>query len=376
MNLLYPIQPRRVALALGIIALLLALQSLVVEYMIENVFDSNYNNPIVGVMDLFSINAEKTIPTWYATTLLLVASVVLAVIARDKLRGQAPYARHWAGLSVIFLYLSLDEGASIHELLSDPLEAAFGTSGFLAFGWVIAGVVAVLIFGLVYLRFLLHLPPATRNGMILAGMIYVGGAIVIESISANQWDIGGGVSFPYLAIATVEELMEKLGVVLFIYTLLVYSAPATVTLQTEAQPAALPLGWVRPVLTVIAVLAVVNVGLFLWAEASRPLPDEDTEDAADALTPYEQVAAALANEGGVVAHLPGRFGFGGDEAPPVAVALLGLYDNLMAITFPAEDRTIFIAGTFDQTAISAVLAAHEAQYILYDTQAVRRLLGQ
>jgi hypothetical protein len=48
--------------------------------------------------------------------------------------------------------------------------------------------------------------------------------VVVEAISANRYYLDNGVSFPYLAIATVEEFCEMLGVVLFIYALLSYMA--------------------------------------------------------------------------------------------------------------------------------------------------------
>ena len=53
-----------------------------------------------------------------------------------------------------------------------------------------------LIFTLLYLRFLFHLPPRIRNLFILAGVCYVGGAVIVEAISANRYSLDGGV--PYL----------------------------------------------------------------------------------------------------------------------------------------------------------------------------------
>src|SRR5687768_17738137 len=75
MRLELAINPRKVGIALGIIAVYFALQSIIVEYLIENILDNELHRSLVQVIDLFSVNAEQTIPTWYATLLLFGASV-------------------------------------------------------------------------------------------------------------------------------------------------------------------------------------------------------------------------------------------------------------------------------------------------------------
>ena len=121
--------------------------------------------------------------------------LLLGGITAVKYQQRDSQTRYWAGLTLIFFYLSLDEGAVIHELFSDPLQTAYNTSGYLTFAWLLVFVPLLFLFVLLYLRFLFHLPARIRNLFILAGLFYVGGAVVVEAISANRYDLDGGVTF-------------------------------------------------------------------------------------------------------------------------------------------------------------------------------------
>ncbi|MFC1961111.1 hypothetical protein ACFLYO_10415 [Chloroflexota bacterium] len=218
----YVLNPLRTGIILGGIALCLAGLSLVGEFLLEVVFAGKESTGL-SLIDLFSVNVENSIPTWYSTVLLLFSAILLALIAHTKWIRHDLYRRHWAGLVVIFLYLSIDEGVAIHEYLADPLFYAFNTSGYLFFGWQIVAVPLVIVFGLVYVRFLFDLPPAIRHGFIGAAVIYTGGALFVEGLSASYlYNQNNVINFTYLAIATVEETFEILGVVNFISVLLTY----------------------------------------------------------------------------------------------------------------------------------------------------------
>ena len=177
----YNLNPRKLSLFLGIVSIYLAVQSLFGEYVLENVLRGGTDGFLVSLIDLFSVNAEETIPTWYSTILLFLSAVLLTFIATVKQKNQKLFRHHWTGLALIFLYLSMDEGAVIHEIIADPLQAKFNTTGYLAFGWQIVFVPLVVVFALFYLRFLFHLPPRIRNLFIIAGSLYVGGAVFVEA---------------------------------------------------------------------------------------------------------------------------------------------------------------------------------------------------
>ena len=62
------------------------------------------------------------------------ATDMIIVLDRSGSMSEAkkmPYAKHWHGLAFVFIFLGVDEMASIHELLTNPLREAFNTSGIL-----------------------------------------------------------------------------------------------------------------------------------------------------------------------------------------------------------------------------------------------------
>jgi len=193
---------------------------------------------------LFDPNGEANIIAWYSSSTLLLCSFLLGIIALVKRKQDDDYARHWGILSLIFLYLSVDEAAVIHEMAVKPLRDLFDLGGFFYYGWIIPAGIIVLIVGLAYLKFLLHLPSRTRWLFIVAGGIFVGGAIGMESISGLLDYLYSQERMASDAIVimfeTVEEFMEMLGIVVFIYALLDYASShfKPVSFHIENQQAA------------------------------------------------------------------------------------------------------------------------------------------
>jgi hypothetical protein len=57
----------------------------------------------------FDMNAEADVPTFYNTILLFIPFLLCAVIAAWKTLAKDKFRIHWAGLALLFLYLSTDE---------------------------------------------------------------------------------------------------------------------------------------------------------------------------------------------------------------------------------------------------------------------------
>lgn len=279
MRLDYSINPRKISFILGGIAIVLAVLSLIGEYYLSNIL-LDEESVQAQVIDLFSVNLEDSIPTWYSTINLYHAAVLLGLITLAKYRQNDRFRRYWLGLAVIFLYMSIDEGAAIHEMFSDFMEVYVDATGLFTFAWVVVGAPIMLVVALIYLRFVLNLPPRTRNLFFLAGALYVGGALVVEAISASTYT--EDLSFRYLAIATVEELCEMLGVVTLIYTLLSYLGemqlevalhpPETIP-SPERQPVNLPnpLKWVGSSALTSTAFGF-SLALILWILLVEALP--------------------------------------------------------------------------------------------------------
>ena len=389
MQIIIHVKPRKIGLILGSIALFLAIQSLFNEFLIETYIGHSSDSVLALVLDLFSVNLEESIPTWFSTINLFIASGLLGLIALDVYKQQDKYRHHWLGLALMFVYLSMDEGAVIHEILSDPLQILFNTTGFLSFGWQIAAVPLVVIFGLVYLRFLFSLPPHIRNLFIASAVLYAGGALFIEGLSANQWYINDGISLSYLAIATVEELFEMLGVVLFIYTLMTYIVlrgnEYILDTQSVAEGGSTTASskpkknhFQRRFLA-ICFIAIVGLNLvFVRLSTTQAIPSSLIE--VDDTAFYQAIIEKYGDNNITITYMSGIFGLESDSLNQVLVSFANLYEEVMVVSLPPIEGSIVFAGDvlpFDRNEMSTILLEKgETQFIIFETELVKTILAR
>jgi hypothetical protein len=183
------------------------------------------HNKVYGLVQLFDLDRENSIPTYFSASLLLFAALLLWIIGVMKRKSRGPYALQWTILAFTFLYLAVDEAGGIHELLNRPTKELLGnlTAGtFYAAWWVIPGATIALVFGLSFLKFFLHLPSEIRLIVLLAAILYIGGAIGVELIGNLSVDRHGRENLTYNMIVTLEETLEMAGVITFARALLIY----------------------------------------------------------------------------------------------------------------------------------------------------------
>jgi len=178
---------------------------------------SNSADPF-GLVDYFNLSYESNFPTWVSVLLLFGCSLTLFLISSAKKTSENRFFRHWRGLSFIFLYISLDEATEIHERANQWTDF----DGFLYFGWVIPGSIVVTILFFTYLRFLKALPTDYRNKFVVAGAVYIGGALILEMILGKATTGVGAHDLAYGLLDIVEETMEMVGAAFFLVTLLRY----------------------------------------------------------------------------------------------------------------------------------------------------------
>lgn len=180
-----------------------------------------HHTNVYGLVPLFNLDREANVPTWYSSITLLVCSILLGIIALRKKTEMDQYRLHWITLSLIFLYLSIDEASQIHEK-SSRLFSQFNFDGIFYYSWTIIGITLVFIFILVYIKFIIDLPKMTRSLFFISGVLFVGGAIGMELISGLHHSINGQENLTYAMMTTLEEMLEMLGVAVFVYSLLTY----------------------------------------------------------------------------------------------------------------------------------------------------------
>jgi hypothetical protein len=191
----------------------------------------------LGLRPLLNLNGEANLPAWFSAALLLAAAAVLAVIWRTTPAGAGSGRRYWAVLAAVFVFLSADEAAEIHEMLN-PLREHFGNGGLLYWAWVVPYGIAGLALVAAYARFLTRLPSRTARLFVASGVLYVGGALVLEMAGGMVMDRVGRGTLPVVALYTLEELAEMSAVVLFIYALLDYLAQRDGGFEVEVHSSA------------------------------------------------------------------------------------------------------------------------------------------
>lgn len=216
------LNPSAVARALGAVAFLLVLASIggqLTKYLLGH-------DRVYGLVSLFYVDAEQNIPTLFSVLLLFCAALLLTVITVLKKKQKDPDVSRWAILAFGFLLMAVDEALSIHEKLVTPVRELLGDGplGIFYFAWVIPGIAVVLVLTLFLLRFLLRLPAKTRFTFIVAGTLFIGGALGLELVGGRYAELHGQENMTYSMIVTVEESLEMAGVIVFIYALVKYIA--------------------------------------------------------------------------------------------------------------------------------------------------------
>jgi hypothetical protein len=201
-----------------------------------------------GIRELarrFDLDIEHNIPSWFASAALLAAAVLLGAIARAAWRQWARFRWHWTALAAMFVCLSIDEATSLHEMVMAILHARFDFNGLFFFAWVVPAAIAVAIVGVVYARFLVHLPLRTRQLFVIAATIYVGAALGLEAVGGAVVEVHGFESVRYSLLMLLEEVLELLGIAVFLYALLDHlrSECGGLSLHLAPQPPTVPATW-------------------------------------------------------------------------------------------------------------------------------------
>jgi hypothetical protein len=231
--------PSRVALSLlAVVAFLLACYAAVAFHRLES------TGPDARFAMLFDLDLEGNIPSWYNSSLFIIGSAVSWICGQFARQLDRKQTYHWFAISAVMLVLSIDELLALHELLGNiPM-----LKGGFVFGWImVVGPIAAL-FGLWFVPFLFRLPASIALCLAAAGLIYLGGAIGLESVGGkiaeaitqtpsdqitpelsqlvthNRW---------YLTEVALEETCEMSGLILYIYGALRYLARARATLHAS-----------------------------------------------------------------------------------------------------------------------------------------------
>jgi len=173
-------------------------------------------------VELFNLDMENNLPTWYSTISLFFCSIILLLIGLVKKNVGDKFYLHWITLSIIFSILSLDENIQLHEKLSAPVRNFFNISGTFHFAWTIPAIFLLFFLFFFFLKFLKNLPTRSRILFLLSGSIFITGAIGLELVGGYYQSLFAQNNLVYALITNFEEILEMTGILFFIYALLDY----------------------------------------------------------------------------------------------------------------------------------------------------------
>lgn len=165
-----------------------------------------------------ALDTEHCLGSYYSSVLMLVAALLMAVTGQSCENRRR--RKQWFLLALIFVFMSVDESVSFHEVMINPLRPFFTFSSYLHYAWIVPGALFVLIVGLAYIPFVFALEPDIRNRIILSGLLYVTGALGMEAIGGHFISIGGEDHPYYIMAFIIEESLEVMGLTLFATALL------------------------------------------------------------------------------------------------------------------------------------------------------------
>jgi len=206
---------------------------------IYSIINYNTTGNTKGLFKLLNFDLENNIPTYYSIVTLFLCFILLLFTSYIRKKMGLSYYL-WIGLSLCFLYISFDECIQIHERVAFFLKNKFELSGIFHYAsWAIPYGILLLGFSVIYyFKFLRPLSKKTQRLFLLSGFIYVGGAVGFELLAGVFHNPLNEMNNTISILYTFEELLEMIGIALFIYALLLYiEEELKITIDTHKKTA-------------------------------------------------------------------------------------------------------------------------------------------
>lgn len=169
--------------------------------------------------ELFNLNLESNIPTFFSVFLTLIASVLAFIIAKIKKEKSIG----WFFVSFLFLFLAVDDLAQIHERVNNII-ASYELNGFFSgYGWVSIYIIFLLLIIIFGIKFILSLPEKIKILFFIAIVIIIGALLfeIVGGMCVDDQSLGYN-SIIYKISTTLEEFLEMVAMIVFVKIFLDY----------------------------------------------------------------------------------------------------------------------------------------------------------
>jgi len=214
------------ALACGVSAVLLG-----AGFMQDLILYSGAKPELSNKIWLLDVDSEESAFTWLSVVVAFSAAWLLFLASRDAAMRGSRFKYHWYALTVLFLLLSFDEFAGIHEKISAGLSGRMEHTGLMYFAWAAPAGILSLIGLVAFVPFIRSFSLALAALLVLSALIFLGGAVGFEMIGGSVAEVEGIESFRYRVLTNLEEGLEMAGILIFIYVLLCHLKRSGVTLH-------------------------------------------------------------------------------------------------------------------------------------------------
>jgi len=172
------------------------------------------------LFSLFFIDGEGNVPALFSTWLFLI-NAVLFLIAWKAAGLAGDSQKIWLVLSIVFIFLALDESISIHERLIDPLRQALGATGIFYYAWIIPYGIGVVLLAIFAIPIFWRMQKRIRFWFGLSAATYLFAAIGLEMISGKYLVMmNEKKDIVWILMITLEESLEMVGLIILVYALL------------------------------------------------------------------------------------------------------------------------------------------------------------
>ncbi len=188
---------------------------------------------------LFDLDREVSLPTWFSVIQLCAVSALLFIAAKNN--RQTEYLSNSAVIiaGMIFLWLSADEGAQLHERI-EYMARYFGQDWILYGGRWGAFIAVYLVLGLLgmalgakHLIALWRHFKSVANIGLLGAAVYIIGAAGFEIMSFPLRDSNATLTLKLITVV-FEEFLEMLGITIILYATLILADRLSMTRDAQS----------------------------------------------------------------------------------------------------------------------------------------------
>lgn len=175
---------------------------------------------------LLDVDFEGSAFTWFSIIMAFFIAQTAYRCGVDDALENGRFWFHWYLLALLFLLVSFDDFATLHEKFDIAINKRFQPTGILYHLWAVpAGILSVL--GIVaFLPFIRSFPPRISLQLILAAVLFLTGAVGLELLGGNVRYQVGVDTLRYRLFTNAEEGLEIAGLLTFIHALYLHRETA------------------------------------------------------------------------------------------------------------------------------------------------------